>query len=112
MSLLEPILRDTLSREKVENEIDLVDIISKKITEANLPFSQNWHQEEEIVEAVGKNSDMQRFLISRNLVFKLQATNEPHVLPRLCLNNNGSMSEYLELFDEHVIPALKSIDGN
>ena len=110
MSFLSNITRPTLDKPRVEGEIDLVSKIVSLLQAGGLSYANTWTSESEIAEAIDKNSDLQRFLISRNLSFRFHRVNVDSRVPRVCLQAAGPIEEYLENFEAIVVPALKAID--
>lgn len=110
MTFLTNITRPTLDRARVDGEIDLVPKIAGMLKAAGLSYADTWTSESEIAEALDQNSDLQRFLISRNLSFRFHRVNTDTRVPRVCLQAAGPIEEYLENFEAIVLPALKAID--
>lgn len=107
MSFLEALTRPTLVADRKEGEPDLVDIFEKKLSDAGVVFASTWREESEIKEAQGKNAELQRFLIGRNLTFKCHMLDTASTeAARICLNAKGSLEEFVSTFDEHVLPVL------
>lgn len=111
MSIVEQLSNSPLNREKEPDEVDLVSIIQGKLMDASISYAQTWTSEEDVVQAIGKNTDMQKFLISRNLVYKLLLTNDSHPIARVALNQQSDLPGYLENFELYVLPTLVKIDA-
>lgn len=90
---------------KVEGDIDLVkevrDCMIASGLQAKLPlFDGNRF----IIDAQGKNSDVQRYFLNRYWAFQLMSSNKPAVDERYCLIPNGDVRDWLALFKSKIMP--------
>lgn len=111
MSLIEQLSQSPLNREASEHDVDLVSIVQNKLMNASISYAATWVTEPEISQAVGQNTDMQKFLISRNLVFRILSSGSSYPIARFALNSPSDPNEYLQNFDDHVLSVLIEIDA-
>lgn len=116
MSFLSTLTRPSLAFPRTADDVDVVAATHKQLTEAGLPFATTWLEEAEIQEAKDKNPQLQCFLISRNLNFKLltaaNTQKEDNMTARVCLGSQAMPEEYLTNLEQYVIPCLQKEYGN
>lgn len=100
---------DSYSQPKPAGDIDLIAEVRRTIMEAGLGLNivAAYDNHRHIVEAQGKTSDIQRFLLNR--YFNLQLSDCPNSRDaRYSLIPNGTVSDWLRLFQTMVIPFMIS----
>lgn len=100
------------NEEKPEGDIDLVaevrNILMSNGLGQRLPtcYDNNVF----IVEAVGKSSNVQRFLINRYWNQQLMLSNKPATEERYCLIPNGRVEDWISLFKDKIMPFILEND--
>lgn len=91
---------------KTEGDIDLVQTVRDLMNAVGLGQKVitlfNTHRF--IVEAEGKHSSIQRYLLNRYWNNQLMLATEPSVDVRFCLIHNGEISDWIRLFQQKVLP--------
>jgi hypothetical protein len=93
---------------KPDGDIDLVEKVRELLIGAGL--YQNvvncYNTNHFIIEATGKTSEVQRYLLNRYWNIQLMTTTNPSIEERYCLIPNGQISEWLTLFQAKVLPFI------
>ena len=115
MSYLTSLTRPTLAVPRNEGDIDVVAKVHEKLVEAGVGFANTWLDEKEIKEAKDQNPQLQCFLISRNLNFKLISTSstrsEDNMAARACLGSLAAPEEFVDNLSTYVMPCLQKEYG-
>lgn len=107
--MLEALTQSPLTRPREETDIDLVAAVKAIMDEQRYPLVSAWLDEPGVQEAVGKNTELQRFLLNRNLRIKLGMASVQTSVERFMLDANTSVPEYLENMKKTIVPALVTI---
>ena len=97
---------DVFYREKPADDIDLIQAVRASMLEYGLhdkvanAFDNNHY----IIDAIGKPSTVQRFLLNRYWSLQLMSSANPSIEQRYCLIPDGEVSDWLRLFKESVLP--------
>jgi hypothetical protein len=93
---------------KPEGDPDLVNLVRAKLIEAGLlhAVQNNFDTNRFIIEANGKNSSAQRFLLNRFWNMQLMYSSKPSTEERYCLIPNGTVQDWLRLFEQKVLPFI------
>lgn len=91
---------------KNENEIDLIDAVRQYLIQAGLQdrVNQFYDTNRFIKEGIGKNAEVQRFLLNRYWTTQLMNANSESMNQRIALISNGDVRDWLVLFHERVLP--------
>lgn len=103
---LSDIVKPTLAHPRTATETDLVQEVQAIMLNQGYALSYSWLNDPEILEAKTANSDLQRFLISRNLRIKLGMSKHLTSIERFSLEYSGSEAEWLKNVSTYVVPAL------
>lgn len=106
---LSEIVKPTLAHPRTATETDLVHAVHSIMVKQGYSLASLWLSDSEILEAKPANSDLQRFLISRNLRIKLGMSKHPTSIERFSLEYSGSEAEWLKNVSTYVVPALVRI---
>lgn len=95
---------------KQEGDIDLVQIVRQSLVNSGLMQNVLAHYDTNrfILEANGKPSTVQRFLLNRYWTQQLMASPSPSIEERYCLIPNGTIEDWIKLFNAKVVPFLVS----
>jgi hypothetical protein len=95
-------------RPKVEGELDLInEVRSTLIASGLLPeVTMNFDTNRFIIEAVGKNADVQRHQLNRFWHLQLASSSSPSMDERFSLIPNGTTEQWLTLFKQKVMPFI------
>lgn len=97
---------------KPEGDIDLVlevrNILAASGLLMKLPETYDNHRF--ILEAAGKPSSVQRFLLNRYWAAQLAMAPRPSVEERYCLIPNGAVADWLDLFRKKIVPFVLDND--
>ena len=102
----ENITQSPLTRPRTEEDLDLVAAIKTIMEELHYPLVATWLTEPGVVEAVGKNPELQRFLLSRAIRIRLGMATVQTSIERYMLDANTTLQEYLENMRKTIVPAL------
>lgn len=93
---------------KPDGDIDMIAIVREKLINSGLrkAVEENFDTNRFIVEAVGKNSAAQRFLLNRFWGMQLMNAAKPSSEERYCLIPNGAVEDWLRLFEVKVLPYI------
>lgn len=91
---------------KGENDIDLIQEVRNLLLTAGLHtlVEQNFDTNRFIIDAAGKTSNVQRYLLNRYWNMQLLYSSKPTSEERYCLIPDGEVSDWLKLFKEKVFP--------
>ena len=103
---LESLIQSPLTRPREESDVDLVAEVTTIMTDLNYPLVATWVTEPGVVEAVNKNTELQRFLLNRNIRIKLGMASAQTSVERFMLEANTSIPEYLDNMKRTIVPAL------
>ena len=95
-----------------EGELDLVAEVRKALVESGLlqKVIDAYDNNRFIVEASGKASSVQRFLLNRYWNQELIFSEKPSIEERYCLIPNGTVEDWLRLFKAKVLPFVIAHD--
>lgn len=93
---------------KEEQDIDLISVVRSQLVSSGLAnrLSTAFDSNRFIVEAAGRKSDIQRFLLNRYWNQQLMSSNKMSIEERYCLIPDGSTDEWLKLFQDKVLPFI------
>lgn len=93
-------------QQKPEDDIDLIKEVRDVMLASGLHnlVTANFDTNRFILEAQGKNSSAQRFLLNRFWTFQLMSSVKPSTEERYCLIPNGTVEDWLRLFKTKVLP--------
>lgn len=93
---------------KPDGDIDLIDTVRQSLLMSGLGHQVTvaYNQNRFILEAEGKSSDVQRFLLNRYWNMQLAMAAKPSIEERYCLIPDGTIQDWLTLFKEKVLPFL------
>jgi hypothetical protein len=91
---------------KPEGDIDLIKEVRDSMLAAGLHNAvyAGFDTNRFIIEAQGKNSAAQRFLLNRFWTLQLMSSVRPSTEERYCLIPNGTVQDWLRLFKAKVLP--------
>jgi len=103
---------DAYNQVKPDGDIDLIAEVRDILTRAGIiePLSNAYDNDRFIIEAVGKVSTIQRYLLNRYWTKQLIASGKPTSEERYTLIPNGEISDWLKLFESKIIPF--ALDNN
>ena len=89
-------------------DIDLVAVVRQRLVTAGLEglVVANFDTNHYIVEAANKRPDVQRYLLNRFWNLQLMSAPAISIEERYCLVPNGTVDEWLHLFDVKVLPFI------
>lgn len=93
---------------KTEEDIDLVALVREDLVKSGLAkvLPTAYDSNRFITEAVGKDSNVQRFLLNRYWNQQLMAANAVSIEERYCLIPNGEIVDWVRLFRSKVLPFI------
>ena len=93
---------------KSEDDIDLVSIVREDLVKSGLAkvLPAAYDSNRFIIEAVGKDSNVQRFLLNRYWNQQLMAAKVVSIEERYCLIPNGEIADWIRLFRSKVLPFI------
>jgi len=102
----------TYHKAKAEGDIDLVVVVRNILLNAGLAEKvvTAYDGNRFIIEAYGKDSEVQRFLLNRYWNQQLMMGKRVSIEERYCLIPNGTIDDWLKLFNAKVLPFL--LDNN
>ena len=90
---------------KPDNDLDLISSVRSIMLNSGLGQKIDAYDNDRfIVEASGKTSDVQRFLLNRYWNQQLMASEKQTIEERFCLIPNGTIDDWLRLFQAKVLP--------
>lgn len=95
---------------KDPNDIDLVQVVRTIMVQDGMKEEVEAYFDTNpiIMEAVGKASPVQRHQLNRYFRFQMMSTSVDSTLARTYLIENGTMEEWLMLFQEYILPFIRS----
>ena len=95
-------------QEKPAGDLDLVSIVREKMINFELKplVEANFDTNHFIIEANGKHSTAQRYLLNRYWSIQLMTSNKPSTEERYCLIPNGTVEDWLKLWTTKVLPFI------
>lgn len=100
----------TLDRPRQEAEVNAVNSVAEAMAELGYGKTNEWLNSSEIVKIKNDNSDLQRFVITRDLRVRLGRAPVDTSIERFALEGSTSMDDWLENLKKYVIPALIKIE--
>lgn len=99
---------DQYTQPKPEGDIDLVEAVRQLLLSAGLHANvqASYNSNHFILEAMGKPSTVQRFLLNRYWNQQLLSAIHPSIEERYCLIPNGEVKDWLTLFQAKILPFL------
>lgn len=93
---------------KNPNDMDLVAIVREDLISSGLAnhLPTAYDNSRFIQEAVGKDSNVQRFLLNRYWTQQLMSAKQVSIEERYCLIPNGDVQDWLRLFRSKVLPFI------
>jgi len=115
MSTLQETLKpaiDYYHSPKMDGDIDLVtEVRNMLVASGLLPKVQTCFDTNRfIIEASGKASDVQRFLLNRYWSQQLMSSSRHSIEERYCLIPDGTITDWLHLFQTKVLPFIIAND--
>ncbi|MCK9517318.1 MAG: hypothetical protein M0Q87_14945 [Ottowia sp.] len=103
---------DQYYQPKNPNDMDLVAIVREDLINSGLAnhLSTAYDNSRFIQEAVGKDSNVQRFLLNRYWTQQLMSAKQVSIEERYCLIPNGDVQDWLRLFRSKVLPFIVQND--
>ncbi len=100
------------NRDRVDNEIDLVELVRSMLINAGktLQIIDAFDNHHFILSAKGKNSDVQRHYLNRYWHLQLVSVTANSTQERFCLVPNGSISDWIRLFEAKIMPFITEHD--
>lgn len=94
------------SQPKPEGDIDLVALVRERLVTAGLAklAETGYDTNRFVIEAAGKPSSVQRYLLNRYWHLQLMSSQKPCSEERYCLIPNGTVNDWLNLFTTKVLP--------
>lgn len=90
---------------RTESDIDLIQEVRQKMLSSGLGQRMAaYDQNRFIMEAEGKAPETQRFLLNRYWSHQLMQSPKPSFEERYCLIPDGSVGEWLKLFEQKILP--------
>ncbi len=91
---------------KPEGDIDLVAMVRNKLLGFGLheAVQNSFDTNRFIIEAQNKPSAIQRHLLNRYWALQLMSSTKPTTEERYCLIPNGTVEQWLDLFEKKVLP--------
>lgn len=98
--------------DRVEGELDLVKEVRDRFVSLGLAdkLQDGYDTNRFILEAVGKNSHVQQFLLNRYLTLQLMASQNETSIERYALMNEVNPSAWLTVFEKRILPAVVNND--
>lgn len=99
-------MRNYYGEPRLESDIDLIDIVRQTLINAGLQHNVLAHYDNNhyIVEAINKRPEVQRFLLNQFWNLQLMSVSVNSLNERFSLVPNGSLEEWLNLFNSVIIP--------
>lgn len=93
---------------KDPSDIDLIAIVREDLVSSGLAnhLPAAYDNSRFIQEAVGKDSNVQRFLLNRYWTQQLMSAKQVSIEERYCLIPNGDVQDWLRLFRSKVLPFI------
>lgn len=103
---------DQYYQPKNPNDMDLVAIVREDLVNSGLAnhLPTAYDNSRFIQEAVGKDSNVQRFLLNRYWTQQLMSAKQISIEERYCLIPNGDVQDWLRLFRSKVLPFIVQND--
>lgn len=95
---------------KPDGDLDLITVVRAKMLDAGLKklVESNFDTNHFIIEASGKHSTAQRYLLNRFWSLQLMSSPKVSTEERYCLIPNGSVDDWLRLWTDKVLPFIIS----
>jgi len=99
-------------QDKPENDIDLIQTVRDILINVGLGprLSDAFDSSKYIIDAIGRTSDIQRFLLNRYWELQLMSHDGNTMEERYCLIPNGTTEEWITLFKTKIVPFI--LDNN
>ena len=98
--------------DRQNDEIDLVKEVRQRFLSLGLEdkLQDGFDSNRFILEADGKNSHVQQFLLNRYLSIQFMASESDTAVERYALMNEVNPSEWLTVFEQRILPAVVNLD--
>jgi ankyrin repeat protein len=101
-----PVTKNYYAEQRLESDIDLIAIVRQILVEAGLQHNVVNHYDNDhyVLEALNKRPEVQRFLLNQYWNLQLMAAPVNSMNERFSLVPNGSLDEWLNLFQATIVP--------